>query len=100
HTRFSRDWSSDVCSSDLDAHLAQDPTSGVACETLCKEDHVVLAGEITSKARVDFDQVVRTAIREIGYTHLDQPFRADAVKILSRSEERRVGKEGSSRWTR
>jgi S-adenosylmethionine synthetase len=50
---------------------------------LCKEDNVVLAGEITSNAKVDFDALVRGAIREIGYVDADQPFRPDAVKITS-----------------
>jgi S-adenosylmethionine synthetase len=72
-----------IADSILDAHLAEDPGSRVACEVLCKENHVVLAGEITSGARVDLDAVVRTAIREIGYVDADQPFRADAVKITS-----------------
>ena len=72
-----------IADSILDAHLEQDPRSRVACEVLCKEDTVVLAGEITSGARVDFEAVVRAAIREIGYTDADQPFRADDVKILS-----------------
>jgi S-adenosylmethionine synthetase len=67
----------------LDAHLEQDPNSRVACEVLCKEDNVVLAGEITSNAVVDFDALVRGAIREIGYVDADQPFRPDAVRITS-----------------
>ncbi len=72
-----------IADSILDAHLEQDAGSRVACEVLCKEDTVVLAGEITSNATVDFEAVVRGAIREIGYTDADQPFRADDVKILS-----------------
>ncbi|MGK7313563.1 MAG: methionine adenosyltransferase [Candidatus Longimicrobiales bacterium M2_2A_002] len=70
-----------ISDSILDAHLSQDPHARVACEVLCKEDHVILAGEITSDADVDHDDVVRTAIREIGYVDADQPFRADAVRI-------------------
>ncbi|MEX2571481.1 MAG: methionine adenosyltransferase [Gemmatimonadota bacterium] len=72
-----------ISDSILDAHLEQDPASRVACEVLCKENRVVLAGEITSNASVDLDAVVRTAIGEIGYVDSDQPFRADAVQILS-----------------
>ncbi len=72
-----------ISDSILDAHLQQDPASRVACEALCKDDHVILAGEITSKAVVDFDAVVRNAIREIGYVDEDQVFRADSVKIQS-----------------
>ena len=72
-----------IADSILDAHLEQDPKSRVACEVLCKEDRVVLAGEITSNATVDFEAVVRDAIREIGYVDADQPFRPDAVQVLS-----------------
>jgi S-adenosylmethionine synthetase len=72
-----------IADSILDAHLEQDPGSRVACEVLCKEDTVVLAGEITSGSSVDHEAVVRRAIEEIGYTDDDQPFRPDAVKILS-----------------
>jgi S-adenosylmethionine synthetase len=43
----------------LDALLAQDPISRVACETLCTTDQVVLAGEITSRAKIDFTDVAR-----------------------------------------
>jgi S-adenosylmethionine synthetase len=67
----------------LDAHLEQDPGSRVACEVLCKENRVVLAGEITSDAVVDFEALVRRAVEEIGYVDPDQPFRADAIELLS-----------------
>ncbi|HUE96650.1 MAG TPA: methionine adenosyltransferase, partial [Longimicrobiaceae bacterium] len=72
-----------IADSILDAHLAQDPASRVACEVLCKEDNVILAGEITSHATVDFDQVVRKAIEEIGYVHADQVFRPDSIRLTS-----------------
>ena len=52
----------------LDAILAQDPRSRVAAETLVKNNLVVLAGEITTNARVNFDAVARKTIRRIGYT--------------------------------
>jgi S-adenosylmethionine synthetase len=52
----------------LDACLAQDPKSRVACETLAKSNLVVLAGEITTKAHLDYTKITRDAIREIGYT--------------------------------
>src|SRR5256884_581280 len=51
----------------LDAILAQDPRSRVAAETLVKDNLVVLAGEITTGARVDFDEVARKTIKRIGY---------------------------------
>jgi S-adenosylmethionine synthetase len=71
-----------IADSILDACLAQDPRSRVACEVLVKGHHVVLAGEITTGADIDLESVTRTAIREIGYTHADQPFQADTVEIL------------------
>src|SRR6195256_3433154 len=51
----------------LDAILAQDPRSRVAAETLVKDNLVVLAGEVTTSARVDYDAVARATIKRIGY---------------------------------
>lgn len=65
----------------LDALLAQDPYSRVACETLCTTDLVVLAGEITTKAKVDYESVARQVIREIGYTGLDVGFEANTARV-------------------
>src|SRR5687768_14481744 len=70
-----------IADSILDAHLARDPRSRVACEVLVKSGNVVLAGEITSKGAVDYDKVARQAIREIGYTDAAEPFNADGVRI-------------------
>lgn len=74
-----------ISDSILDACLAEDPDSRVACETLVKSNHVVLAGEITTKARIDVDAVVRDTIREIGYCTPkdDAVFRADSVEIIN-----------------
>ncbi|MEX0718313.1 MAG: methionine adenosyltransferase [Planctomycetaceae bacterium] len=66
----------------LDALLAQDPRSRVACETLCTTDLVVLSGEITSQAKVDYVQVARDVIREIGYTSDDIGFSADSCRVF------------------
>ena len=55
----------------LDAILAQDPTSRVAAETLCNTGLVVLAGEITTRANVDYIQVARDAIKRIGYDNTE-----------------------------
>ena len=52
-----------IADSILDAHLAGDPSSRVACEVLCKSGQVVLAGEITSRTDVDYDATTRQAIR-------------------------------------
>ena len=71
----------------LDACLAQDPHSRVACETLAKGNLVVVAGEITTNAKFDYIDEVRSAIREIGYVQEDSSFQADTclvVQALSR----------------
>jgi len=70
-----------IADSILDAHLAKDPKSRVACEVLVKSGEVVLAGEITSSATVNFEAVARQAIREIGYTDPKEPFNADGVNV-------------------
>src|SRR5512143_3199727 len=62
-----------IADSILDAYLAGDRSSRVACEVLCKTDMVVLAGEITSSAQVDHQQVAREAVRQIGYTDPGEP---------------------------
>src|ERR1700729_1738189 len=67
----------------LDACLAQDPKSRVACETYAKSNLVVVGGEITTKAKLDFNEIARAAIREIGYTHDDDVFHADKVLIMN-----------------
>src|SRR3954451_5702164 len=67
----------------LDACLAQDPHSRVACETYAKSNLVVVGGEITTKAKLDFNAIARQAIRDIGYTHDDDGFHADRVLILN-----------------
>ncbi len=67
----------------LDACIAQDPRSRVACETYAKSNLVVVGGEITTKAKLDFNQIARDAIREIGYTHDDDVFHADKVLIMN-----------------
>src|ERR1700744_1387342 len=67
----------------LDACLAQDKYSRVACETYAKSNLVVVGGEITTKAKLDFNAIAREAIRDIGYTHDDDVFHADKVLILN-----------------
>jgi S-adenosylmethionine synthetase len=66
----------------LDAMLAQDPLSRVACETLVKNDMVVVAGEITSKANVNIAQVARDTIKEIGYDDPELGFHYDNCAVL------------------
>src|ERR1041385_4150277 len=67
----------------LDACLAQDPPSRGACETYAKSNLVVVGGEITTKAVLDYNAIARQAIRDIGYTHEDDVFHADRVLILN-----------------
>lgn len=71
-----------ISDSILDAYLTVDPHARVACEALCKEDTVVLGGEITAACEIDHEAVVRQAIREIGYTDSSLAFQADRVKVL------------------
>ena len=84
-----------IADSILDAHLAADPRARVACEVLCKEGQIVLAGEITSSAEVDESAVAREVVRTIGYTDPGEPFSADRVKVhhflSSQSQDIAVG---------
>ncbi len=65
----------------LDACLTQDKNSRVACETYAKSNVVVVGGEITTKAKLDFVKIAREAIREIGYVNDDDVFHADKVFV-------------------
>jgi len=66
----------------LDALIKQDPLSRVACETMINTGMVVLSGEITSKATVDYAEVARDTIRDIGYTSSAMGFDADTCAVL------------------
>jgi len=70
-----------ISDSVLDACLAQDKYSRVACETMVKSNMVILAGEITTSAKLNYEAIVRAAIREIGYVNIDDVFHADTVFI-------------------
>ncbi len=72
-----------VSDSVLDACLEQDPKSRVACETLVKSNCVFLAGEITTSAKFNYEEVVKDAIREIGYVNDDDVFHADKVFLVN-----------------
>ncbi|MBT5321574.1 MAG: methionine adenosyltransferase [Verrucomicrobiales bacterium] len=65
----------------LDACLAQDKHSRVACETFVKSNVVCVGGEITTRAKLDYEAVIRAAIRGIGYVNDDDVFHADKVFI-------------------
>jgi S-adenosylmethionine synthetase len=65
----------------LDACLAQDKFSRVACETYVKSNTVIIGGEITTKAKLDYVKIARDSIREIGYVNDDDVFHADKVFV-------------------
>jgi S-adenosylmethionine synthetase len=67
----------------LDACLAQDKHSRVACETYAKSNIVIVGGEITTKAKLDYVQLVRDAVREIGYVNDDDVFHADKIFVTN-----------------
>lgn len=71
----------------LDEMLAQDPMSRVACETCCTTGFVMVMGEITTKASVDIQEVVRRTIREIGYNRAKFGFDSDTCAVLSSIHE-------------
>ena len=79
----------------LDNYLKLDPLSRVACETLVKNEVIIIAGEITSGGEFDFDAVIRQAIRDIGYTDPTIGFDAETCKVMSylsqQSQDIKVG---------
>jgi len=67
----------------LDAVLAEDQLGRVACEAMVKDQDVYVVGEVTTKAKVDIEPLVRTTIRNIGYTQPDAGFTADTCRVFS-----------------
>jgi len=65
----------------LDSYLAQDPNSRVACETLIKNNTVIVAGEITSNGAPNIEEVIRNTVNEIGYNHDDLGFNGNNCEI-------------------
>ena len=65
----------------LDSYLAQDPNSRVACETLIKNNTVIVAGEITSSGTPNIEEVIRNTVNEIGYDHDDLGFNGNNCEI-------------------
>ena len=65
----------------LDALMDQDPMSRVACETAITTDYVLIMGEITTKAKVDYEKIARETIREIGYDSDEKGFNCDTCKV-------------------
>ncbi len=67
----------------LDALLEQDPHARVACETLVKTGAVVLAGEVTTTANIDFEKIVRDTVNDIGYNHSDLGFDGSTCAVIN-----------------
>jgi S-adenosylmethionine synthetase len=70
----------------LDAHLSGDPDSRVACEALAKTGMIVVAGEITSNAKVSYNEIVREVVRDIGYTDSAMGFDGNTCAIITAVE--------------
>jgi len=71
----------------LDALLEQDPMSRVACETCTNTGFVLVMGEITTKANISVEEIVRKTVREIGYDKEAYGFNADTCKVIVRLDK-------------
>ena len=76
-----------ISDSILDAMLAQDPDSRVACETMVSTEMAVIAGEITSKAKVNIEEIVRNVMREVGYTDPATGIGADTCEVVVKLDQ-------------
>lgn len=72
-----------ISDSILDAILAQDPDSRVACETMVSRGFVVIAGEFTTRAQIDYQEVVRACIKDIGYADAEMGFDYNSCAVLT-----------------
>ena len=71
----------------LDACLSQDPNSRVACETCCKNNMVMVFGEITTAAKVDYEQVVRDVCKNVGYDSIDKGLDYRTMEVINRLDK-------------
>ena len=76
-----------ISDSILDAMLANDPTSRVACETMVTTELAVIAGEITSKSEVDIEQLVRSVMKDVGYTDAATGIGCDSCEVIVRLDK-------------
>jgi len=74
----------------LDAILEKDPNARVACETLVKTGMVILAGEISTSARIDVEPIVRNVINEIGYDHTEKGFDGHTCAVINALGEQSI----------
>lgn len=79
-----------ISDSILDGILSQDPTARVACETMINTGMVVLSGEITTSAIIDYTDIVRETVRDIGYTSSEMGFDADSCAVLVSMDKQSV----------
>ncbi|NUP07068.1 MAG: methionine adenosyltransferase [Polyangiaceae bacterium] len=76
-----------ISDSILDAILKQDPRARVACETMVKTGYAIVAGEITTKATIDYPSIIRNTIRDIGYTDSAMGFDGNTCAVLTAVEQ-------------